>query len=100
MPRVVRCSLSLSLISFHTLLDAGVSSGIPFDIRLLSQSPQRRFKLSPQISIFGHYDPTYFQLTFALKTAIVLFFSQESVSRLFPRAGPSKCGIALLQPST
>jgi hypothetical protein len=41
-----------------------------------------------------------FQLAFTLQTAIVLFFSRGSVSRLFPRAEPSKCGIVLLQPST
>ncbi|KAJ6538206.1 hypothetical protein DFH09DRAFT_1090798 [Mycena vulgaris] len=38
----------------------------------------------------------HFQLKFAFQTAIGVFFSQESVSRLFPRAGPSKYGIALL----
>jgi hypothetical protein len=39
----------------------------------------------------------HFQLTLVPKTAIVAFFPRESVSRLFPRAGTSNSGIALLQ---
>ena len=52
-------------------------------------------KFNRQNFFKAHLEPI-----FALQTVIVGFILWQSASRLFPRAETSKCGIALLQPST